>query len=416
MRNLAWLALVAACGGGTTPHAPGPIVSSLMPQSGTWGTEVTIDGVHFGGVPGMSSVVAFDSAVGANGFVVDSWTDTRIKGRIAFPGTGGMYVQTPAGSADIGSFTTTMPYQPSMALDVAQLASSLVLSTGSVAAVYRSYELAPQATLADFGASKTYALAGVLDPNDASAPIYAQLVEADDHTPEVIATRTDGTVAVFGTAGTADTGLSGTVLAAARDATGVYAWIDTTSGLVRARPGTTWTVDRGPITTAHSPLSGAVAGDGTLWLTVEEPAGAGMGYVSLQTLAPTDTQLGALERVDPAAHADPMPQPRVLVASDGIHALVTAATARLRTAASTWSDAPAMAGLVDYAFAGTTLTAVVNDASAKTTSFVSDVTMPASAQVIPVWPMLSQGFALDAAGKVHPLIDNGNVTYALTPP
>lgn len=387
-----------------------------MPQSGAWGTEVTISGVHFGGVPGMSSVVAFSDSVGANGFVVESWTDTQIKGRIAFPGSGDMYVETPAGTADVGTFATTMTWQPSSPLDVAQLASSLVLSTGGVAAIYRSYSLTAQATLADFSAGKTYALTGVTDPMDPTAPVIAKLVEADDHTPEAIATLMDGSVSVFGATGAAATGLSGQVVAAGRDTTGVYAWIDTTNGLVRARPGATWTTDRGPIASAHTILDGAIAADGTLWITVSEPAGSSMSYVSIQTLAPSDSQLGALERTDPMAHADPIMAARLTLASDGVHALVQAATPRLRTATSTWTDAPAMAGLVDYAFAGTTLAAVVNDMSAKTTSFVPDVTMPTSTQPIPVWPMLSQGFALDAAGKAHPLIGNGNVTYAVTPP
>jgi len=71
---------------------------------------------------------------------------------------------------------------------------------------------------------------------------------------------------------------------------------------------------------------------------------------------------------------------------------------RVRSTSGTWSAAPALTGLVQYAYFGTTLGAVVNDSStAKTTSLVPDATMMAGAQVISVWPAQSQGFAVDGS-------------------
>jgi hypothetical protein len=434
MRGILACALLVACGGSNKgPTAGGPIVTSLTPDAGLWGSEVTITGESFGG-PGMGSRVSFPGSVGANGFVVDTWTDTQILGRVAFPATGAIVVTTRAGEAQAGAFTTTAPWQPSAPLDVTQPIAGLVLSTGDTVALYRDYELANQVTLAVFsGASAgVYQVAGVDSPMDGSSPVLARLVESDDHAPEVIATRSDGSVAAFQLQGSAlvatATGLSGTIVAAARDATGLYAWIATANGLSRARPGSPWTIDRGPFATTYALLDGAAAADGTLWIAVSEPAMPNGAYIALQTLAPTATQLSQPERADPASHADRIARAHVILAGDGVRAVVLATAdaggtamdlaPRLRSAAATWSDAPTMTGLVEYAFVGGALSAVVNDAQHAQTSLVPDVTMPAGAQLIPVWPMQSEGFVIDGTGKAHVLVTNatGGVTYALTPP
>jgi hypothetical protein len=419
------LTLLVACGGSDgPPPPPAPIVNSMTPTSGTWGTQVTIDGANFGAVEGTTAV-AF-AGVGAAGFVVDTWNPSEITGRVAFPATGDVTVQSSAGTADAGTFTTSEPWAPSAPLDVTELDQEVVLSTGDVAALYSDYELASSPTLAVFSGSA----AGAYPLDDLTVPFAAQLVEADDHTPEAIATKPDGTIEMYGvssaTLTSAATGLTGTVLAAGRDATGVYAWINAAAGVERARPGTTWTIDRGPFAPAFPPVSAAIAADGTLWIAVSEPAGTNLAYVSLQTLAPAASSFAAIERADPTSYADAISQAQITIASDGVHVLVaatadaggtsTALTPRLRTAAATWSDAPAVTGLVQYAFIATTLAAIVNDAQSKTTSLVPDVTTPATAQLIPVWPVQSDAVIIDAAGAAHPLISNGDVTYALAPP
>lgn len=426
MKSILSCLALAACGGSSAPPPPpAPIVDSLTPQAGLWGTEVTIDGANFGSVPGTSSV-GFEGPIGANGFVVDMWGDTAITGRIAFPATGNIDVHTDGGSALAGTFATTEPWMPSSALDVTELVAELVLSTGDVAALYQEYELTSGPTLAVFSGSD----AGAYSLEDLASPLIAQLAEADDNTPEVIATKLDNTVVVLtalnASVTTTATGLTGNVIAAARDATGLYTWIATASGLERARPGTPWTVDRGPFVTAYPPLAGAIAADGTLWITESEPAPSSMAYVALQILAPLDTDFEAVELADPTSYANAISQAQIVLAGDGIHALVqatatagstpTALTPRLRTAAATWSDAPAVTGLVQYGFIGTALAAIVNDPQAKSTSLVPDVTMPSGAMVIPVWPTQAQGFVVDSAGQSYPLVTNGDVSYALAPP
>ena len=402
----------------------------MTPLTGYWGTEVTIDGENFGAVAGTGSVQV--AGTGANGFVLDTWNDTEITGRIAFPATGMFSIQTGNGEVDAWPFTTMDPYVPSSSLDVSQLVEALAVSTGDVAGLYQEYELTNEPTLAVFSGSAAgaYPIDDLVDTATPSAPMIARLVEADDQTPEVIATKPDGTIAAFAIQGSSiaatATGLTGTVVAAARDATGVYAWIATASGVERVRPGAPWTVDRGPFVPADAPLDGAIAADGTLWIAVSEPAGTNLAYVSLQVLSPAASAFSALERADPTSYADEISQAHIILAPDGVHAVVlatadaggtpTSLTPRQRTAAATWSAAPTMSGLVQYGFIGATLGAIVNDATAKTTSLVPDVTMPAGAQVIPVWPMQSEGFVVDSADQAHPLITNGSVRYALTPP
>ena len=433
MKSIIWSVALVACGGsGGGPTASGPIVTSMTPANGAWGTAVTIAGRDFGPAPN-GGTVTFAGTTGANGFVVDAWHDTEIDGRVAFPATGALVVRTSDGEAQAGTFTTTQTWTPSAPLDVAQLLDARVLSTGDVVALYGEDELMPEPTLAVFTGpdAGAYPLADLVDAQNPGAPTIAHLAEADDHTPEVIATRPDHTVVQLAVQGSAvvstATGLTGNVLAVARDQTGLYAWIDTGSGLVRARPGTPWTVDRGPLAMAFTALDGAVAADGTLWVTISEPAASNHAYVSLQALAPGDMQLGAPERADPDPQADLISRAQLVLAPDGVHALVLAtATAggvatplppRLRTAAATWTDAPATPGLVQYTFVGNTLAAIVNDGDAKTTSLVADVmTMPAAAQPIPVWPAQSQGVAVDAQGQPHPLVGYGNLSYALAPP
>ncbi|HEX4451483.1 MAG TPA: IPT/TIG domain-containing protein [Kofleriaceae bacterium] len=426
MRTISLCCVLVACGGSSGPATPvPPTISGVSPATGVWGTQVTITGTGFGVTQGTNRVVA--GAAGANGFVIDTWSDTQITGRIAFPATGSIGVTNTGGTAST-TFTTTMPWTPSAALDVAELAQEIVLSTGDVAALYNEFELTPEPTIAAFtGAVKgAYPMSTLVDPQDPTAPLVAAIVEADDHTPEVLATKPDGSVAAFtvsgGTLTETPTTLSGNVVAAARDATGLYAWIETETGIELAREGSAWTA--GPvIATTYPPVAGAISSDGTLWLVVSEPGSDGTtSYPSVETIAETGSAFSALDRAD-MAYAGDITAATILVASDNVHALVTPTAsgvttplpARLRTAAATWSNAAVPTGLASYGFFGATLGAVTNDSSsAMTTALLPDVSMSTSSQAIDVWPAQSAGFAVDGSGIAHPIVDDGNVAYALT--
>ena len=210
----------------------------------------------------------------------------------------------------------------------------------------------------------------------------------------------------------------GNVIAAARDATGLYAWIETTTGIVLAREGSPWTAGSPIATPIPLVAGGAIASDNTLWIVGTDPS----DYASIATIAETGSAFSAAEHVGSAMFMDGIATASIQIASDNVHAFVTATSAGSdapialeRTAAATWSEPAALAGVVAYAFFGSTLGAVTNDSSsAKTTSLVPDVTNASSAQAIDVWPAQSAGFAVDGSGVAHPIVNDGNVAYSLT--
>lgn len=415
--------VLVACGGSSGPATPvPPTISSVNPTSGVWGTQLTITGTNFGVTQGTNRVVA--GSVGANGFVVDTWTDTQITGRIAFPATDSIGVTNLGGTA-MTTFTTTMPWTPSDAVDVADLAQEIVLSTGDVGALYNEFELTPEPTLAAFtGTAKgAYPIASLVDSADPTAPIAAAVVEGDDHTPELIATKPDNSVSAFtisgGTLAETPTMLpAGNVIAAARDATGLYAWIETETGMILAREGSPWTAGSAIATPITPVAGGAIGSDNMLWIVGTDAS----DYASIATIAQAGSAFSAAEHVGSAMFTDGIATASIQIASDNVHAFVTATSAGSdaplaleRTAAATWSAPATLAGVVAYAFFGSTLGAVTNDSSsAKTTALVPDITNASSAQAIDVWPALSAGLAVDASGVAHPIVNNGNVAYSLT--
>jgi hypothetical protein len=428
--------VIAACGGSSAPPPPTPpTVTSVSPSTALWGAQLTITGADFGAVQGTSRVV-FPDPIGANGFQIDMWSDTAITGRVEFPATGSIGVMTDGGTAST-MFTTMEPYVPTPALDVVQPLQEIVLSTGDVAGLFAQYQATPDPTLGVFSGSAagSYPLADLVDSQDPTAAVVAQLVEADDHGAEVLGTKPDGSVGAFTISGgalvdtpvtTASGAIDGNVVAAGRDTTGLYAWIETETGLELAREGTPWTAGS-IITTTYPPVAGAVGSDGTLWIVVSEPGGDGTSsYVSVETLASGSNAFGALEETDTMTYPGDIVAANIQVASDGKQAVVSATasgngtpmptTARQRSTTGTWADAPTLTGLVQYAFFGTTLGAAINDQStSKTTSIVPDATMASGAQVVPVWPAQISSLAVDGSGNVRPIVGLGEVEYALAP-
>jgi hypothetical protein len=428
------------------PLPPPPVATAMTPTSGPFGTSVTIDGTDFGAAQGD---VTFDACTPIDpaeqdGLEVTSWTDTEIIGRVSFPCTGALTVHTQGGASAAGTFTTAMPWNPGPGIAVTTLVTKQMLPGGTIAAIYRSLDSTTGAALAVFDgeAATSYELDNIADPTDLTSPIYARIAVADDGTPMVVATQNDNQVVIMTTAGgtlaTAPIGISGQVFAAGRDATGVFAWIDS-GGMVRARPGasgTAWAIDRGPFVPAFQPLDGAVAADGTLWISFSEPNDDPFdheAYISLQSLAPTATALSAIERADPNSYDDVISQAHIVLADDGVHMVVVAFAkdngtglesyepALMRTAASTWSDVPLLADVatvpsyLQYVFSGTTLGVVVTDQGSQATTLVPDLSMPVE-QMIPVWPATAEGVVADGAGTLHPLVTTGTVAFAISQP
>jgi IPT/TIG domain len=436
----------------TTPPPPPPVVTGMTPSSGPYGTAVTITGTDFGsGSPTTESVSMIENAPSpyANvpgyaddcGFFTDTWTDTQITGQIPFPcGTAELVVGTAGGKATAGTFTPDVGWNSGPGLGIDELVESRVTSTGIAAGIYRQlYAGTDQGTglaIFDGSGAGAYLLSGVPSTAGSDGPLDAHLVESDDHAPEVLATLADGSISAFTVDGSAvPTGLTGRVRAVARDDSGIYAWLDAGSGLERARPSTpSWTIDRGPFATAGGVgdpvLDAQVAADGTLWVSFNMPNDDPFdieGYVALQSLAPQGSAFGAVELADPNSYDDFISQAHIVLAPDGVHMIVIATceddgtgvesslTPRVRTAAQTWSDAPPIDGLAQYAFVGTTLAAVTYDYDTRATAIVPDVTMPSATQVVPVWPIKPSGLAIDPTSQALRVFVGDGISFAPTP-
>ncbi len=445
--KLGLVVVVAGCNavsngtGSEPPPEPPPVVTSLTPTSGPFGTSITIDGSGFGSAQRFVDFDDTPSALPGDGseLYVDQWSDTEVVGRVAFPCSGAMTMRTDGGTASVGTFATDMPWLPGPGLGVSTLLTSRVLSTGTIAAVYSQLDNSEGAAIAVFGggSAMAYELDNIIDPAEQDPDMNVRIVEADDHTPEVIATQHDGTVVAITIANGAlvvtPTGITGQVWAAGRDATGVFAWIDS-GGMVRARPGATWTIDRGPFQPAFQPLDGAAAADGTLWISMSKPNSDPLdieGYVALQSLGPNDTELSPIELADPNSYDDVISQAHIVLADDGVH-MVVVAFARdngtgqesyvpvdLRTAPGTWSTLAmpggAMPTFQQYLFTGTTLGVAIADPSTQIATLIPDVTMPSAAQTLPIWPATPEGLVA-IGGQLQPIVTIGGASYVPTQP
>ncbi|HEX4452124.1 MAG TPA: hypothetical protein VH143_14695 [Kofleriaceae bacterium] len=409
---------------------------------GPFGTSITIAGNDFGAT---QSFVDFDdtpSVLPGTGseLYIDQWSNTEVVGRVAFPSSGAMTMHTGGGMASVGTFTSDMPWLPGPGLGVSTLVTSRVLSTGTIAAIYSQLDNSEGAALAVFGggSATAYELDNVIDPTAQDPDMNVRIVEADDHSPELIATQRDGTVVAITISGgalvTTPTGITGQVWAADRDATGVFAWIDS-GGMVRARPGAPWTTDRGPFQPAFQPLDGAVAADGTLWISMNKPNLDPLdieGYVALQSLGSDDTQLSAVELADPNSYDDVISQAHIVLADDGVHMVVVAFTrdngtgqesyvpVAQRTAPGTWSavalpsDILATPTFAQYHYVGTTLGVAVADPSTMIATMIPDLTAP-SEQQLPVWPATPDAL-VDIAGRLQPIVNIGGGAYVPAQP
>lgn len=124
---------LAACSDGMGEPAPPPppVVSSISPLSGPYGTTVTITGEHFGDAPLDNAL----TLAGVRSATVASWSDTEITFRFPFPATGNVALRTAGGSVEAGTFTPDEPsFGVSENLGSIPLAAA-VLSNGSVGVV-----------------------------------------------------------------------------------------------------------------------------------------------------------------------------------------------------------------------------------------------------------------------------------------
>lgn len=92
--------ILGGCDDSAFPPPP-PVVLGMSPLTGPYGTEVTIEGEHFGEASSSRRL----SFAGVRDLAFVEWTDTRIRFRVPFPGAGRVSLLAPGGPIDAGTFT-----------------------------------------------------------------------------------------------------------------------------------------------------------------------------------------------------------------------------------------------------------------------------------------------------------------------
>jgi hypothetical protein len=294
--------------------------------------------------------------------------------------------------------------------------------------------------VADGTAMQTYPLAGVVGSDDRRHPTAAQIV-IDGTGAFIVVANIGGELEVFDvvkSAAPVDTGLALSLVAAGSDATGLYAWVATTDAqtepvLERVRPpasGTTWTVDRGPI--SGYAIAGRTGTDGTLVVAYGVDAGSffdNMQKVAVARLPPAATAFDAEQYPDNISWDDYIASAQLAIAADGARAVLGYSTQQydeqsdhaapyaVRTLAGMWTDASSLSPTIpdgNYAFTATSFATI--DADDHGLTIVADMTKPTETTAIPLWPAQPAGLYIDGAGVARPLIEADGKLYFPTPP
>jgi hypothetical protein len=243
-----------------TPVAtrPPPVITSVGPLEGDYGTIVTITGDNLdeasarlildGPAEALTyTMPAADTVPGAASVIV-KWSKTEIQLKYPFPAEGGIRIATRSGEAEGDSFVPTWsPGSPVKAGFVrGDLLDVVAPSAGTLVAAFDGSS-GPYIVIAKpNGAVETKAF-----PRGASALLRLSLYA----TPagDVDGFYSDGSLlwqltGAMSAPSTTSTGVAATAAAGNRDATGPYAWVRKTAGkLVRVRP-PTWAEDVAPVT------------------------------------------------------------------------------------------------------------------------------------------------------------------------
>ncbi len=236
---------------GTT--RPPPVITSVSPLEGDYGTEVTVTGDNFddatanlvlsGGVEPLSYAMPKQGTASKPSNVITKWTKTEIKFRYPFPAEGVVRVTSKAGQAEGGAFVPS--WKPGTPLSGAFNRQPLLAVVSPAAGT----------TVAAFdGVTGPLIVIGKPDGSIATKPfnrgsssiltmsLYVTpsgTVDGFFSSGGVLWRLTDAT----GAATTASTGVAAAFAAGGQDATGPYAWIKNGTTVERVRP-PSWTVDQ----------------------------------------------------------------------------------------------------------------------------------------------------------------------------
>ena len=393
--------LVAGClfpgngGDDGPPPIPPPVVDSMTPAAGAYGSTITISGSGFG----ATGTLAFDQASAG---VAQSWSDTSIVARVPFPAVAGpVHIKTQGGETDTPTFTPDVTWAANAPAELPTVFQTTALANGG-AAVLGLGDLG-RVSLVVFagGHATTTVLDGISVSQDDRHPLLARLVLDAQGAPVVFATNLDGKVVELVGGTTVDSGLVGSVMAAGRDATGPYVWVLSSGNFNRARPGAQpFAIDRGPIVDVGA-LDTEVAADGTL--VVVRSVDAGMifdfeAYLGVARLAPADTAFVIGETAETMAWDDYIAAAHLQISPDGARMFATYSTQQnnenqdhpespvIRGASGIWSDA---SGILDprapIAYLATA-TATLDDDADGTLTLVPDIASSSTDEPLPLWP------------------------------
>jgi hypothetical protein len=244
-----------AAGAGIVPPEPRspPAVSAMMPISGPYGTEITIEGTDLGSSarPGVSLLLGADDAgelLPSSKPEVISWSETEIRFRFPFPYEGQVLVKTQEGEAVAGEFEPTWVAGPAFessanVLSTASLAPAAgvlaaVLNTGPPSMVsfdgseWTQSEIAGNNLRAD--SIRLYLDGTTLSAFALSTALAPLIIDLDPGDSFAQSVTTQAVTADYRVAGGPD---------------GATIWYRTGNNWNRMRPASgTWTPDKGPIT------------------------------------------------------------------------------------------------------------------------------------------------------------------------
>lgn len=239
--------------GSTGTSRPPPVIASVSPLAGDYGTEVTVTGDNFddatarlvlsGGVEPLRFAMPAPGTESKPSNVITKWSKTEIKFRYPFPAEGMVRVTSTAGQAEGGAFvpswTPGVPLsgafnrQPLLGV-VSPAAGTTVAAfdgiTGPLIVIGKP-EGSIETKAFDRGSTSILTMSLYVTPSGTVDGFFSS--------GGVLWRLTDAT----GSATTAATGVTAAFAAGGQDATGPYAWIKNGATVQRVRP-PGWAVDQ----------------------------------------------------------------------------------------------------------------------------------------------------------------------------
>jgi hypothetical protein len=404
-----------------------PVVDSVTPDTATYGSTITIHGHNFG----TKGALTFAQPAVTSGIIdtlVASWSDTQIVARLPFPTPPGpIHIETVDGDCDTMPVTPLTPWTGGDPARMSTVLEAKALANGGAAVL--GVDDGSHVELVEFagGTATTTVIDGIAASPDDRTPVLARLVLDDQGAPIVFATNLNGRVVELAGGVSTDSGQSGAVMAAGRDATGPYVWLSANGNFNRVRPGAVpFVSDRGPIADVGA-LDAQVADDGTLVVARSVDADIlfdNEAYLGVARLAPSATAFVLGEDAEPTPWDDYIAAAHLQLSPDGLRMFARYSTQEYdetidhprppvsRDASGTWTNPQGVLdGEQPIAYLPTTI-AVLDGRDDLT--LVPDIA-GADKQPLPLWPAKPAALLLDGT-TLRPLIQVNNQVWYPTPP